>query len=100
MAEFRLNKVSAGNKVGRPEDSGMMEAFENICEWLENCADCELQTVSDLHEKMTQANDGPVYTLKSFRQKLKSRYKDHVYFVEDAGHCDIVCFKDMTKLGK
>ena len=33
-----------------------MEAFENICEWLENCAQCELYTVSDLHEKMTQAN--------------------------------------------
>ena len=63
MEEFRLNKVSAGNKVGRPEDSGMMEAFENICEWLENSADCELYTVSDLHEKMTQANDGPVYTI-------------------------------------
>ena len=46
---------------------------------------------------MVKDNDGVAYTLKSFRDKLKAKYKDHVYFVKSAG-CkgELVCFKEMT----
>ena len=38
MAEFRLNETETGNNKGRPEDKYMSEAFNTLCEWLENSA--------------------------------------------------------------
>ena len=37
------------------------------------------------------------YSLRSFREKLKNRYRDHICFVKgEAGHSDLVCFKNMA----
>ena len=86
----------SGQKAGRPENKQMMESFEDICEWLENYGDCELYTVRELHKMMDEKNSGNVYSITAFRQKLKDRYQDHVYFFSDTGRPYIVCFKDMT----
>lgn len=37
------------------------------------------------------------YSLCSFREKLKNRYKDHIYFAKGEGsQSDLVCFKNMA----
>ena len=96
MAEFRLNETETGNNKGHPEDKYMSEAFNTLCEWLENSADSE-HSIKELHDKMSKDSDGYIYSLKTFREKLKLRYKEHVYFVEGTGrHCELVCFRDMA----
>lgn len=96
MASFKLNKVK-GNNVGRPQDPIMGESFERICEWLENTAESDLYSVRELHEKMLHDNEGVGYCQKTFRNKLKTKYEDHVYFVQSLG-CkgELVCFKNMA----
>ena len=97
MAEFRLNQSDVRKVRGRPSDSGMTEAFERICDWLENSMDCELYSIQELHQKMLEKNNGHGYSIKSFREKLKSRYQEHVYFVQGVGrNRELVCFKDMA----
>ena len=46
---------------------------------------------------MVEDSSGIAYTLKSFRKKLKDKYKEHVHFVKLAD-CkgELVCFKEMT----
>ena len=97
MADFKLNKVENSGVRGRPRNCGMTDSFEKICDWLENSADSEVYAIQDLYDKMLEGNDGITYTLKSFREKLKAKYKGHVYFVKGIG-CkgELVCFKEMT----
>ena len=47
--------------------------------------------------RLFKDNNGVAYTLKSFREKLKEKYRDQVYFGKSAG-CkgELVCFKEMT----
>ena len=57
----------------------------------------QLYSIKELHDKMSKDSDGYIYSLKTFREKLKLRYKEHVYFVEGTGrHCELVCFRDMA----
>ena len=74
----------------------MSDAFETLCQWLENSGDCEIYTVNDLYKFMADGNEN-IYCLKRFRQKLKERYQDHVYFVESEGRKgELVCFRRMA----
>ena len=45
MADFRLNETETRKVRGRPNDVGMAEAFEGICDWLEASTDCEFYSV-------------------------------------------------------
>ena len=89
MADFEVNK---NLRRGRPRNSDMTNAFEKICDWSE---ESEVYSIQELYGKMVKDNDGVIYTLKSFREKLKAKYKDH--FVKRSG-CkgELVCFKEMT----
>ena len=98
MANFKLNKGGSGGTRGRPRNVCMTKAFENVCHWLENSAESEVHhAIQELYGKMVEDNDSVAYTLKRFREKLKARYKEHVYFVNAAG-CkgELVCIKGMT----
>ena len=82
---------------GRPEDPIKTGVFQHICDWLENTGESEVYSVRELYDKMIKDNDDVGYCLKTFRSKLKVRYKDHVYFVQSAGcKVELVCFKDMA----
>ena len=96
MAAFKLNKVGRSVR-GRPEDPTMTDAFQHTCDWLGNTAESEVYSVRELYDKMIKDNDSVGYCFKTFRSKLKARYKDHAYFVQSAG-CkgELVCFKDMA----
>ena len=93
MAAFKLNKVGR-SVIGRPENPIMTDMFQQTCDWLENTAESEEHSVRELFDKMIKDNDGFECCLKTFRSKLKARYKDHVYFVQSAG-CkgELVCLK-------
>ena len=96
MATFKLNKVGRSVRA-RPGYSTMTDVFQHICDQLENTAESEVYSVRELYDKMIKDNDGVGYCLKTFRSKLKARYKNHVYFAQSAG-CkgELVYFKDMT----
>lgn len=67
-SRFLLNKgkiFSTGAILGRPEDKGMMQWFDKLCDWLESKADAEPHTLVELHAKMLQFSDvSDVYTIK------------------------------------
>ena len=53
--------------------------------------------VSELKEKMkTKSGDGEGYTNKWLKQKLEQRYKENIFFTDEPGRSNVVCFKDMT----
>ena len=92
MAEFIFNVVDVRGATGRPSDTGMTESFDDICNWLETSSGL-FTTIQEQHEKMQKENNGIGYTVKAFREKLKTRYKEHVYFVEEKGRiCELVYF--------
>lgn len=84
MAEFRLNKENHRPAAGRPVNTEMVEAFEKLCDLLENSMDCEIYSVQELYEKMLEFNTN-AYSLKSFCEKLKEQYKEHVYLQKVKG---------------
>ena len=96
-ADFKLNQVGGIGLRVKPRNSDMTNAFDKICDWLENSEESEVYSIQELYDGMVKDNDDVAYTLKSFRDKLKAKYKDHVYFVKSA-RCkgELVCFKEMT----
>ena len=82
---------------GRPITVSKIEAFESLCDWFENKSDSEVYTIQELFERMKNSTELEVYSQKTFREKLKLRYNDHVYFVPRNGrHGEILCFKNMS----
>ena len=96
MAKFPLNDDTVNSSVGRPAaDKDMIEAYEKFCDHFENSMDCEVYSIQVLHQKMLEYNENG-YSLRSFREKLKNRYKDHICLVKGEGrHSDLVCFKNV-----
>ena len=96
MTEFCVMPM-ATNKKGRPADPDTISEFDRVCNWLEEDGDCELYTIKEKHQKMTElAGHSLVYSEKGLKEKLKTHYKEQVYFTELPGRADIVCFKDMA----
>ena len=75
-SRFMLNKQLSTSTLkkpqGRPQDKGMLQWFDMLCQWLVTEGDVELYTLSELHEKMTElACDSEVYSIKRLKQKLQ-----------------------------
>ena len=70
MTNLKLNKSenNSGTK-GRPRNVSMTEAFENVCDWLENSAECEVHAIQELNDKMVEDNDGVAYTHSTVLEK-------------------------------
>ena len=77
--KFRLNSKDATNS-GRPVDSKKQDAFTKVGHWLECEGESQLYTVAEVYTKMREISED-IYCFKSFREKLKERYKEHVKFV-------------------
>ena len=73
MSDFKLNQVGGSGVRGRPRNSDMTNAFDKICDWLENSEESEVYSIQELYDTMLKDNDGVAYTLKSFRDKLKAK---------------------------
>ena len=74
-------------------------AFDRVCNWLEEYGgDCELYTIKEIHQKLTElAGHSLVYSEKSLKEKLKTHYKDHVYFTELPGCCLYILYEMKRK---
>ena len=76
---------------GRPVNNDQQQAFNIMCEWLEN--ENELYTLQELYEKMENVSAGLVYGTKRLKQKLKEKYGELIFFAEMCGRKDVVCFR-------
>ena len=73
-----------------------MMCLDELCEWFEMNSDSELYSLQELHDKMSK-NTTQAFSLKSFREKLKERYKDNIFFGANKGrNGGLVCFKNMA----
>ena len=89
--------VSPPKPKGRPQDPVLVKSFGQICAWLEGST--ELYTLKEVHKKMKEfAGDNDTYSVKWLKTKLKDKYKDHIYFTEEDGCKNIVCFKNTASL--
>ena len=96
MTKFRL-RDGTDKRRGLPEDVQMFKGFERVCIWFEETSDCEMYTIQEIHLKIAELNnEDNVYTTKRLNQKLKERYRHHLYFIELPGLIDVLCFKDMA----
>ena len=84
MGELLLNKENRRPTASRPINSEMVEAFQKLCSLLENSMDCEIYSVIELYEKMPEFHTN-VFSIKTFREKLKEQYQENIYFVKGQG---------------
>ena len=105
-SRFMLNKEKSSAAMptvkpktqGRPQDQGMLQWFEKLCQWLEIEAGADLYTLTELHDKMIEFSGGTqVYTVKRLKQKLQEHYKEFIYFSEIEGRGNVLCFRNMVK---
>ena len=96
MTKFR-QKQPTSNKKGRPSDTMMMDNFARVCSWLEEDSDIELYTIAELHDKMVElSEDSPCYSEKSLKRKLIEHYEDHIFFVQQPGRPNLICFRNLA----
>jgi hypothetical protein len=83
--------------VGRPENTILNDAFNELCDWLE-MTDAELYTLPELQEKLESFACGSdsVYSAKHLKRKLEERFGDHIFFAGVNGRKNVVCFKNMA----
>lgn len=85
----------------------MVDAFENMCEWLESSCEDQLYTLDELRQYMLkyvtdkyetdtyETLEDSVYSMKHLKDKLKSKYGDNVYFAEVSGRKNVLCFRNL-----
>lgn len=95
-------KFHAGEEIlkkmpGRPQEYEKLDHFEQLCEWIEQEAEC--YTIDELHKKMIEmAQSSNVYTTKWLKAKLSEKYKEHIFLAEMQGKSDIVCLRNFADL--
>jgi hypothetical protein len=84
--------------AGRPTDKEKRKTFEELCSWLEDGSDGELHSLDELRRHMTEksGNEDWVYGTKQLKNLLFERYGDNVFFAEQKGLKNVVCFRSMA----
>ena len=82
------NLTEDHQKPGRPKNMCMDEAFEAMCEKLENNDD-NLLTLKDFAVGMEELGSG-TYANKTIKAKLLSKYGSHVTFIERDGLSSLI----------
>ena len=87
-------KPSESSGIGRPQDKDQDNCFNKLCSWLES--QTEVFTLREIEEEMKKiSGTGDAYTVKYIEMRLKSKYKEYVYFVKSPGLPTKVIFRDM-----
>ena len=98
--KFRKQVQEIDNSgAGRPVDNAELNVFSLLCRWLETEGDAEIYPVKELNEQMAELDNGSddIYSLKAFREKLKSHYGDHICFAYIGGSREeVACFRNMV----
>ena len=67
-----------------------------ICQ-IRKLYDNELYTIAELHDKMVElSEDSPCYSEKSLKRKLIEHYEDHIFFVQQPGRPNLICFRNLA----
>ena len=97
--QFTSAESTKRRKSGRPKDSDQDEAFESVCEFLEE-NDEEQLTISDLVTKMGEylrGSKSTAYGNQYFKEKLLSRYGNSIFVTGGrSGVKNIVTFRGKT----
>ena len=81
-----LSKFGSGRKT----DDNKLNAFLQLCNWLDQECDLELYSVGELHRVMeTIAGTSDVYHKRYLKQKLIDHYKGQLFFGEVNGKNDV-----------
>ena len=93
-----FKRVKEGGEEGCSGLKNKNEAFVRFCDWFETECDTKMSSVQDLYAKMQYLSPvNVIYSKKTFRDKLKHRYEDDVYFVPANGNkSEAVCFKNFS----
>ena len=95
LRQFHPGAVTV--KKGRPAEDEKVYYFDQLCEWMEQEAEC--YTIKELHTRMMEiANCETVYSTKWLKRKLMDRYEEHVFFAELKGRSNVVCLKNLADL--
>ena len=95
--KFYSSNISHNDSVssGRKTDDNKLNAFLQLCNWLDQECDLELYSVGELHRVMeTIAGTSDVYHKRYLKQKLIDHYKGQLFFEEVNGKNDVACFRD------
>lgn len=83
--------VDKRRRIGRPEDLLKQEAFNNMCEHMENNEEMESYTMLQLCELMSTFGVEP-YSCKFMKAKLMEKYGDSLIVMSSGnGIADVVC---------
>ena len=96
--KFSEGPPAKRKRSGRPIKEDQLEAFNQICTYLEN-NDEEQLTITYLHTKMKDFLEPTAtepFGIVYFKSKLKEKYGDAIYFAEEDGNKDIVTMKEKT----
>ena len=95
----KFRYIKEGKKRGRPIAKDKQQTFDSFCTWFDSSSDSAMQSVLKLHSKMCELidGDGETFCLKTFREKFKERYQDHIEFFSGTGNQGDFVFKDFNK---
>ncbi|KAI3379074.1 hypothetical protein SNEBB_002215 [Seison nebaliae] len=99
--KFRPVDSTKRRKLGRPRDSDQVEAFEQVCAFLEE-NDEEQLTISDLAAKMGECllssskSAATPYGNQYLKERILERYGDSIFVAEGKGVKNIVTFREKT----
>ena len=91
-----LKETNTEKTPGRPTNTIMQQNFDKLCDWHEKQTD--LFTIAELRTKMCSpaGENSEVYTIKRMKQKIEERWKHYVFFTNEPGRSNVVCFIDMA----
>ena len=81
---------------GHRTGNAMKSNFEKLCKWHDK--ETELFTVNELHAKMCSftEKDLNVSFLKWMKKQLEQHYQNSIFFADDPGRSNVVCFSVMA----
>ena len=90
------NETETEHAPGSRTDNALKSNFEKLCKWLDE--QTELFTVSELYAKMCSfaEKDQNVYSLKWMKKQLEQHHQNSIFFTDEPGRSNIVCFTDMA----
>jgi len=89
-------KVEAVRSVGRPENPVAGEAFQNLCEYINNNDECQY-SLSDLLDTMNDMSQPfNCYTEKHLKRQLLTHYKSDIVITELPGKVNHVSRREKS----
>lgn len=81
--------VSKNHDMGRPKLTEREDAFQNVCNYMEQSDECQF-SLKELMDKMGDMAIGP----KAFKQRLINKYKQDILIIHHKGKPTFVCFRN------